>query len=561
MNDVTIIGAGVAGMTAALRLAERGYKVTIYEQSPFVGGKYRATKWQARNSDKFAYHEHSYHMYLNWYHNFWDIAEEIGAGGNFEPWTKVRFLGKGDFPRMTELDNFGSLTTVFKNLFSGVIPPQHMFLYMYSIIDLLSTPMHRDRFRDLISVNGFVSTKPYSTDISASMYDRYLAKTFAVASYRTSAKTFQTFLEYGAFEPTPLYYLTNGNSFSKFLQPLETKLDEKGVTIIKNATVTDIRIGESGRVERMSYVDSPHDFFSADITLQEWIDQDAGSTPRKHVEIKGSLIFAIPPGNLSTFIGSDVYRENPQLGEASKLRSEPMTSLHLHFNKKFQDRLHKMKVKHLPPEPVILVDSEYKMSFIDNSRTWADTDLPYLNVVASDSRPLDELDAPKIFTHDRDDTNNKRHSKPEINPGNPRTAVDFVLHELRDYIYFETDEVDIELLEIDRNVGRELFINEVGTWPSRPETCSRIENLFLAGDFCKTPIDVVSLEAATVSGLQAAEEIRKYHGHGPRVRIKTPKKYPHALYWPWKLMLAPYAAAARMWAYMDEINEQIKRDD
>ena len=33
-----IIGAGPAGLTAALRLAQRGYKVTVFEKLPVAGG-------------------------------------------------------------------------------------------------------------------------------------------------------------------------------------------------------------------------------------------------------------------------------------------------------------------------------------------------------------------------------------------------------------------------------------------------------------------------------------------------------------------------------------------
>src|SRR5437667_1623488 len=59
-----------------------------------------------------------------------------------------------------------------KNLFSGVLPLTDMFLYMYSIVDLLSTPMpeKESRYHDLISINAFSSTKPYSTQLSVSMY-------------------------------------------------------------------------------------------------------------------------------------------------------------------------------------------------------------------------------------------------------------------------------------------------------------------------------------------------------------------------------------------------------
>ena len=56
MQEITIIGAGMAGLTAALRLAERGYKVTIFERDSFIGGKFRATKWEEekiRNASPF----------------------------------------------------------------------------------------------------------------------------------------------------------------------------------------------------------------------------------------------------------------------------------------------------------------------------------------------------------------------------------------------------------------------------------------------------------------------------------------------------------------------------
>ena len=68
MPQVTIIGAGIAGLAAALRLVERGFDVTLLEQDDFLGGKLGAHTHEGRYSADF--HEHSYHMYLNWYRNF-----------------------------------------------------------------------------------------------------------------------------------------------------------------------------------------------------------------------------------------------------------------------------------------------------------------------------------------------------------------------------------------------------------------------------------------------------------------------------------------------------------
>ena len=41
---VTVIGGGLAGMIAALRLAERGFAVDLYESSNRLGGKAGANR-------------------------------------------------------------------------------------------------------------------------------------------------------------------------------------------------------------------------------------------------------------------------------------------------------------------------------------------------------------------------------------------------------------------------------------------------------------------------------------------------------------------------------------
>lgn len=44
VKKVVVIGAGVGGLATAIRLAKKGYQVTIYEKSNFVGGKCRTLK-------------------------------------------------------------------------------------------------------------------------------------------------------------------------------------------------------------------------------------------------------------------------------------------------------------------------------------------------------------------------------------------------------------------------------------------------------------------------------------------------------------------------------------
>jgi zeta-carotene desaturase len=550
MPKVTIIGAGIAGLTAALRLAERGYDVTIFERDHnVIGGKFRATQWPSANVTKPPFHEHSYHMFLNWYHNFQVIARDIGAATNFVPMDNVKFLHAGHFPHMNELVNFGSLASVPQNLISGVLPFPDMLLYMYSVLDLLSTPMEHNRYRDDISVNGFASTRPYATDTSVSMYDEYLAKTFAVASYLTSVKSFQTFVEYGSYHPVPLYWALNGDSYNKFLSLLQSKLTELGVTFRFSREARAMTLGPDRNVNNVTFwvVDTK---FNPSHSEMSWAEANRlpmfgqSDTPAtEDYAIDGPLILAVPPRSLQHLLNPDILNLNPPLGEAAKLESVPMASVHLHLKDKFASRLKAMGTK-LPPEPVILVNSNYKLSFIADSSLWSGMSETYLNIVASDSRPLNHLLAPPMYTADR----TAKPGGPGLSIEKPATTLDHILHEFRRYVPFEDDEIDTALLQIDRNLGRELFINEVGTWQWRPETRTKVKNLFLAGDFCKTFIDVVCLEGAAVSGLLAAECVRQQSGHGAPIDILRPRKHPHAYYWPAKIVLAPYAVWAKLWS-------------
>jgi len=555
MPKVTIIGAGIAGLTAALRLAERGYAVTIFERDHnIIGGKFRATEWPSANVTKPPFHEHSYHMFLNWYHNFQVIARDIGAADNFVPKHNVKFLHAGRFPHMNKLVNFGSLASVPQNLFSGVLPFPDMLLYMYSVLDLLSTPMQRDRHSDDISVNGYASTRPYSTETSVSMYDEYLAKTFAVASYLTSVKSFQTFVEYGAYRPVPLYWALNGDSYTKFLSLLQAKLVGLGVTFRFGREARAMTLDQAGNVNNVTFwvVDTK---FNPSHSEMSWAE--ASRLPRfgqadgpatEDYAVDGPLILAVPPRSLEHLLNPDILNLNPPLGEATKLESVPMASVHLHLKQKFANRLEAMGTK-LPPEPVILVNSNYKLSFIADSSLWSGMSETYLNVVSSDSRPLNHLLAPPMYTADR----TSKPGGPGLSIDQPVTTLDHILHEFRRYVPFEDDEIDTDLLQIDRNLGRELFINEVGSWQWRPETRTKVKNLFLAGDFCKNFIDVVCLEGAAVSGLLAAECVRQQSGLGTPIEILRPRKHPHAYYWPAKIALAPYAAWAKLWSLCNTV--------
>src|SRR5579863_7095618 len=69
--SVAIVGGGLAGLTAALRLAQRGFAVTVYEAKDTLGGNLAARKVNG------VFHDVYPHMFCPWYANFWQIFGEI----------------------------------------------------------------------------------------------------------------------------------------------------------------------------------------------------------------------------------------------------------------------------------------------------------------------------------------------------------------------------------------------------------------------------------------------------------------------------------------------------
>ena len=225
MEKVTIVGAGIAGLTASLRLLERGFHVTLYEQDNFIGGMLRSHKEHDHGSYP---REHSYHMLCNWYYNFWSVAKDLKIEHNFTPRESFKFLYKGGLDDMPEMVNPGGIQDFYKNLTGGAAPPADLFLFMYSMVDLLSMPDSDDDQLDKISFNGWLRSRPYCTDSIAKLHEKIWQTVWAIDSWQASARSYKTFLKYGNRVPVPQLWLFNGSKKDTLLDPFLDKLASFG---------------------------------------------------------------------------------------------------------------------------------------------------------------------------------------------------------------------------------------------------------------------------------------------------------------------------------------------
>ena len=159
---VAVVGGGLAGLTAALRLAERGFQVTIYEAKDRLGGNLSSDEVDG------VFHDVYPHMFCDWYVNFWRLFETdlgLDRAAHFEPRMGVKLRAKGA-TEYQELKNATTLQAVADNLRSGVLSPADMFLLGFSMLDLASHPFNRkaEGQIDRLDVNGFIYSRGYANE-------------------------------------------------------------------------------------------------------------------------------------------------------------------------------------------------------------------------------------------------------------------------------------------------------------------------------------------------------------------------------------------------------------
>jgi len=490
---ITIVGGGLAGMVAALRLAERGCQVDLYEAGARLGGKAGAERHGG------GYDEHGYHIFPMWYRNIWQLVEELGIEDNFVDVEKFMQVRAGEFPRYRTLTNLGSIRYIFKNLLSGVMPFTDMVLFFFSTIDLMSQSFSYRAFLDQTSVNGFIRGRFYRTERVALQHQDLLLKGISVPSYDVSAMTMRNVLRFWLRYPEPMQRILKGNLQKLWIEPLQSKLESLGVRIYFGYRL-EIMEWESNRVTRIA------------------LRKADGTVKKLNVE---RLVLAIPWEKLASVLDEAAYRAAPTLFNIRYLESAPMAALNLYFNRRLEG---------IPPDHVNLPGSRFGLSFIDIGQWWPEhAGQTVINAIASDFTPLAAL------PHD--------------------TAINAMINDLCQFIPVIKRE-EIVRVDLQPHTEEPLFMNTVGAWRYRPSAKTEIDNLYLAGDYCRSHIDLVSMEGAVSTGLLAAEAVRSDLMLAPSIEVLQPEVYPRWLLWIIWLLLLPVAAFFKIITLITREDEQ-----
>jgi hypothetical protein len=146
-----------------------------------------------------------------------------------------------------------------------------------------------------------------------------------------------------------------------------------------------------------------------------------------------------------------------------------------------------------------------------------------------------------------------------------------MIHKLHEYLpVFDpgkhwkdpTSDVCWERTRFLSNDANKLFINEVGSWQWRPEAAyDALPNLFFAGDFCRTDVDMATIEAAVLSGLKAAQALWRRRPLGDPIIIAESSAHGDATFLAMKLALLPYAYWAKWWSIAIDAAPELAKGD
>jgi uncharacterized protein with NAD-binding domain and iron-sulfur cluster len=345
-TDVTVIGGGLAGMTAAWAIARLGIPVRLLEAEQELGGMAGSRTLAGRVED------HGVHVFPAFYRNSFRLIEELGITGNLRACDNFYQLMPGEFPVFRTFRSLFTFRDFIRELRSGVTPVADRLLFYYALVDLLSQRYHdRDE-----SLGEFLRTRWYLTEAAISDVEHLFVASSATESDLASAASFRGSI--AAFSRHPgQVRMPKGTLQETFIGPFRRRLEDSGVDIRTGAELLAASVSaDGGRVDTITV-------------------RDSGTLP-----VTGHVVLAVPHGRLS-LLGPAITSTLQPSGIGS-LRSRPLGALHVYL---------KQRLPGLPDEHVRLVGSPHAITLIDVGQVWDGCSTTILNCVVGRVARLQDL--------------------------------------------------------------------------------------------------------------------------------------------------------------------------
>jgi uncharacterized protein with NAD-binding domain and iron-sulfur cluster len=510
-KKVIVLGGGVAGMSAAHELVERGFDVEVFEGNrQYAGGKARSVNVPDTNTqfpDKFLPGEHGFRFFPGFYKHVTDtmkrIPQKIVDGkpskencfDNLEDTQTIK-IARYNLPPIVFPTNFlGSWKSLkmvyqlFKNRkqILGLKPGEAEFFGKQMFTIMASCDERRHEQYEQISWWDFMDADKKSDPYQKLLVIGITRTLVAADAHKASTKTDGNIiiqLLYNFVNPTiRTDRVFNAPTNNAWIDPWYDYLLSKGVVYHKHANMKEFFMGEDGKIN------------SVRIHLPD---------ENKSITVSGDYyLLAVPADRADEVISDEMKTIDPALGRIKELVKDMswMTGMQFYLNKEVN----------INPGHVNYAYTQWALTSFDQMHFWKNYDLKdrfngkvksILSVDISDWTDPDQNN--RIADEDNfEEIRDEVWTQLEESLNRPGNSV--IDKSMIEFSYLDRD---IIIHKGSKSFNKErMLVNTVDSWKNRPEATTQIPNLFLASDYVQTYTDLATMEAANEAARRAVNGI------------------------------------------------------
>jgi uncharacterized protein with NAD-binding domain and iron-sulfur cluster len=495
MASVAILGGGVAGLTAAHELIDRGFVVTVYEKTGAYGGK--AQSYLKPNSAmpplKDLPGEHGFRFFPGFYQHIPDTMKRIPFPGNpngvFDNLVNASQTGiaQEGKPLFTFLNHqpqsVEDWILVLRDWFGAPelgLTPGEVTFFVARMLKIMSMCDKR-RFAKLEKIDwwSFIDAKncsiAYRNLLARGLTRSLVAMRAEEGNSRTIGFILIQMMMSMTSQSGSMDRVLNAPTNDAWITPWVNDLTNKGVTFFNNAeaksvsfdgtNITGVTVDQSGAVSNISA-----DYYLA----------------------------AFPVEVARQILTPTLKPSAPSLGRIDKLKTEWMNGLQFYLGRD-------VEICH---GHIILINSPWALTAISQPQFWPNVDMTQHG--DGSIRGLISVDI-SDWTTPGSKTTTKRAdqcTEAEIVAETWRQVEDHLMttgsplqpSDLKDHF------LDPSIVPMMTNT-QPLLVNIKNSWKDRPTAATEIPNLFLASDYVQTNTDLATMEGANEAARRAVNEI------------------------------------------------------
>lgn len=497
---VMILGGGVAGMSAAHELIERGFRVTVYEHKPVPGGKARSIEVPNSGTDgrKDLPGEHGFRFFPRFYKHLPDTMSRIpykdgSCVDNLVQTTRIEMAQYG-LPPVVSVSRFPrslkDVEVILKAMTGGQtgLTEEDALFFAKKLWQILTSCEDR-RIEEYEKQDWwtFIDANSRSTAYQKFFGHGITRSLVAAKAQKASARTMGDIIVQMLLDiATPgesADRLLNGPTDDVWIMPWLQYLRDKGVEYHMNVQVNGFECDGSQITGVKIHREGEDSTVTADYYLA-----------------------AIPVERFAPLLNDQMIQADESLESIKSLANnvEWMNGIQYYLSKDATiDHGH-----------TIYIDSEWALTSVSQRQFWEGYN--FSNIGDGDVEGILSVD---ISDWDAKGMNGKaaKHCTRE-------EVTDEVWEQLKRSLNVEGEQIlsddhlitsflDPDIVAYDHEKGlveknlEPLLVNLKNTWNMRPEASTEIPNFFLASDYVQTNTDLATMEAANEAARRAVNGI------------------------------------------------------